>query len=149
VNVSAKDKATGKENSVAITSSGGLSDAQVEQMVRDAESHAGEDKKRKEMIDGRNEADTLLYSADKNIQEHGANLPQEIKDEIQNAQMNLRTAMEGDKIDELKEKVSELQKAVMKIGEALNKAKGNDAQSSEGTTTDGEATEDEKKTDAK
>lgn len=118
-------------------------------MVRDAESHAGEDKKRKEMIDGRNEADTLLYSADKNIQEHGANLPQEIKDEIQNAQMNLRTAMEGDKIDELKEKVSELQKAVMKIGEALNKAKGNDAQSSEGTTTDGEATEDEKKTDAK
>ena len=71
VNVSAKDKATGKENSVAITSSGGLSDAQVEQMVRDAESHAEGDKKRKEMIDAKNEADTLIYSADKNIQEHG------------------------------------------------------------------------------
>merc|ERR1711991_364773 len=69
VNVSAKDKATGKENSVAITSSGGLSDAQVEQMVQDAESHAEDDKKRKETIDAKNEADTLIYSADKNIQE--------------------------------------------------------------------------------
>merc|ERR1711871_1768664 len=63
VNVSAKDKATGKENSVAITSSGGLSDAQVEQMVQDAESHAEDDKKRKETIDAKNEADTLIYSA--------------------------------------------------------------------------------------
>jgi len=150
VNVSAKDKATGKENSVAITSSGGLSDAQVEQMVRDAESHAEDDKKRKEMIDAKNEADTLIYSADKNIQEHGANLPQEIKDEIQNAQMALRTAMEGDDSEALKEKIADLQKAVMKIGEALSKgaSSGGAADSGEGTTTDGEATE-EKKEEAK
>ena len=64
-------------------------------MVQDAESSRQDDKKRKETIDAKNEADTLIYSADKNIQEHGANLPQEIKDEIQNAQMALRTAMEG------------------------------------------------------
>merc|ERR1719155_401818 len=151
VNVSAKDKATGKENSVAITSSGGLSDAQVEQMVRDAESHAEDDKKRKEMIDAKNEADTLIYSADKNIQEHGANLPQEIKDEIQNAQMALRTAMEGDDNEALKEKIGDLQKAVMKIGEALSKgaSSGGASESGEGTTTEGEATEEKKSEEAK
>ena len=151
VNVSAKDKATGKENSVAITSSGGLSDAQVEQMVQDAESHAEDDKKRKETIDAKNEADTLIYSADKNIQEHGANLPQEIKDEIQNAQMALRTAMEGDDLDALKEKIGDLQKAVMKIGEALSKGAGSGgaSESGEGTTTDGEATEEKKEEEAK
>merc|ERR1711991_733511 len=151
VNVSAKDKATGKENSVAITSSGGLSDAQVEQMVQDAESHAEDDKKRKETIDAKNEADTLIYSADKNIQEHGANLPQEIKDEIQNDQMALRTAMEGDDLDALKEKIGDLQKAVMKIGEALSKGAGSGgaSESGEGTTTDGEATEEKKEEEAK
>merc|ERR1740138_1492643 len=151
VNVSAKDKATGKENSVAITSSGGLSDAQVEQRVRDAESHAEDDKKRKEMIDAKHEADTLIYSADKNIQEHGANLPQEIKDEIQNAQMALRTAMEGDDNEALKEKIGDLQKAVMKIGEALSKgaSSGGASESGEGTTTEGEATEEKKSEEAK
>merc|ERR1712072_1233320 len=151
VNVSAKDKATGKENSVAITSSGGLSDSQVEQMVKDAESHAEEDKKRKEMIDARNEADTLIYSADKSTQEHGANLPQEIKVEIQSAQMALRTAMEGDDLDALKEKIGDLQKAVMKIGEALSKGAGSGgaSESGEGTTTDGEATEEKKEEEAK
>merc|ERR1712159_25573 len=150
VNVSAKDKATGKEQAVAITSSGGLSDAQVEQMVQDAESHAEDDKKRKETIDAKNEADTLIYSADKNIQEHGANLPQEIKDEIQNAQMALRTAMEGDDLDALKEKIGDLQKAVMKIGEALSKGAGSGgaSESGEGTTTDGEATEEKKEEEA-
>merc|ERR1712072_158067 len=151
VNVSAKDKATGKENSVAITSSGGLSDAQVEQMVQDAESHAEDDKKRKEMIDARNEADTLIYSADKSTQEHGANLPQEIKVEIQSAQMALRTAMEGDDLDAMKEKIGDLQKAVMKIGEALSKGTGSGgaSESGEGTTTDGEATEEKKEEEAK
>merc|ERR1712100_701528 len=106
---------------------------------------------KKEKIDAKNEADTLIYSADKNIQEHGANLPQEIKDEIQNAQMALRTAMEGDDLDALKEKIGDLQKAVMKIGEALSKGAGSGgaSESGEGTTTDGEATEEKKEEEAK
>merc|ERR1719409_664562 len=151
VNVSAKDKATGKENSVAITSSGGLSDAQVEQMVQDAESHADGGMPRLLVQPFFRQPDTLIYSADKNIQEHGANLPQEIKDEIQNAQMALRTAMEGDDLDALKEKIGDLQKAVMKIGEALSKGAGSGgaSESGEGTTTDGEATEEKKEEEAK
>ena len=121
VNVSAKDKATGKEQQITIQSSGGLSDAQVEQMVREAEAHADADKNRKELIEAKNEADTLLYSADKNISEHQANLPAEVVDAIKAAQVDLRTAVESENLEQVREKINGLQQAVMKIGEALNK----------------------------
>merc|ERR1712100_949754 len=127
VNVSAKDKATGKEQQITIQSSGGLSDAQVEQMVREAEAHADDDKKRKETIDAKNEADTLIYSADKNIQEHQANLPAEVVDAIKAAQVDLRTAVQSENLEQVREKINELQQAVTKIGEALNKGAGGGA----------------------
>ena len=127
VNVSAKDKATGKEQQITIQSSGGLSDAQVEQMVREAEAHADADKNRKELIEAKNEADTLLYSADKNISEHQANLPAEVVDAIKAAQVDLRTAVESENLEQVREKINELQQAVMKIGEALNKGAGGGA----------------------
>jgi len=134
VNVSAKDKATGKEQKVTIQSSGGLSDSQVEQMVRDAEAHAESDKQRKELIEVRNEADTLVYSADKNLSEHGDKLPQDVKDAITNAQAELRTAAEGEDVAAVREAINNLQQAVMKIGEALNAG----GAASEGNTYEGE-----------
>ena len=124
VNVSARDKATNKEQQITIESSGGLSDSQVEQMVRDAEAHADADKTRKELIEAKNEADTLLYSADKNLSEHGANLPTDVKDAITGAQADLRSALEAENLEEVKAKIEALQQAVMKIGEALNKNAG-------------------------
>merc|ERR1712196_560016 len=127
VSVSAKDKGTGKEQKIKIQSSGGLSDAQVEQMVREAEAHADADKNRKELIEAKNEADTLLYSADKNISEHQANLPAEVVDAIKAAQVDLRTAVESENLEQVREKINELQQAVMKIGEALNKGAGGGA----------------------
>lgn len=121
VNVTAKDKSTNKEQQITIQSSGGLSDSQVEQMVRDAEAHADADKNRKELIEAKNEADTLMYSAEKNLTEHSANLPSEVVDGIKAAQEELKAALEAEKAEDIKQKVSALQQAMMKIGEALNK----------------------------
>jgi L1 cell adhesion molecule like protein len=144
VNVSARDKATNKEQQITIQSSGGLSDAQVEQMVRDAEAHADADKNRKELIEAKNEADTLLYSADKNLSEHGANLPTDVKDAITGAQADLRSALEAENLEEVKAKIEALQQAVMKIGEALNKNAGG-AAAGEGATYEGEEVKEEEK----
>jgi molecular chaperone DnaK len=153
VNVSAKDKSTNKEQQITIQSSGGLSDSQVEQMVRDAEAHADADKNRKELIEAKNEADTLLYSADKNLTEHSANLPSEVVDGIKAAQANLRTALEAEELEGVKTGVDELQQAVMKIGEALNKgnagAAAGEANTYEGEEVKKEGEADEKKEEEK
>jgi molecular chaperone DnaK len=153
VNVSAKDKSTNKEQQITIQSSGGLSDSQVEQMVRDAEAHADADKNRKELIEAKNEADTLLYSADKNLTEHSANLPSEVVDGIKAAQANLRTALEAEELEGVKKGVDELQQAVMKIGEALNKgnagAAAGEANTYEGEEVKKEGEADEKKEEEK
>ena len=106
-------------------------------MVREAEAHADADKNRKELIEAKNEADTLLYSADKNISEHQANLPAEVVDAIKAAQVDLRTAVESENLEQVREKINELQQAVMKIGEALNKGAGG-AAAGEGATYEGE-----------
>ena len=145
VNVSAKDKATNTEQKVTIQSSGGLSDADIEQMVRDAESHAESDKQRKELIEVRNEADTLVYSADKNLSEHGDKLPQDVKDAITNAQAEVRSAAEGEDLAKLREAINGLQQAVMKIGEALNAGGAASGAASEGNTYEGETVSEEKK----
>merc|ERR1719503_146083 len=138
LNVAAKDKATNKEQQITIQSSGGLSDSQVEQMVRDAEAHADADKTRKELIEAKNEADTLLYSADKNLSEHGANLPTDVKDAITDAQAEVRSAAEGEDLAKLREAINGLQQAVMKIGEALNAGGAASGAASEGNTYEGE-----------
>jgi len=121
VNVSAKDKATNKEQQITIQSSGGLSDADIEQMVRDAENFASADKARKDLIDAKNEADTLMYSAEKNISEHKDKVGAEVITGINDAIAALKPTLEGEDVEQIRAKTADLQTAVMKIGESLNK----------------------------
>jgi L1 cell adhesion molecule like protein len=130
VHVSAKDKATGKEQSIRIQSSGGLSEEAIQSMVREAESYADRDRQRKELIEAKNEADTLCYTVDKSLQEHKAKLPQSVIDEVTQAAAAVKEAAQGEDAAVLREKVSALSNASMKIGEAL--AQQSQSQSSGG-----------------
>lgn len=124
VNVSAKDKATGKEQQISIKASGGLDDSEIDQMVKDAESHAEEDKKRKEVAEARNQAESLIHTTEKNLTEHGDALSADEKGEIETAVNELKSALEGDDIDpeDVKTKTDALMNASMKLGEAMYKA---------------------------
>ena len=97
LHVSAKDLGTGKEQSIQITASSGLSEAEIEKMVRDAEAHAGEDKKKRELIEARNQADSLVYTTEKSLSEHGDKIDEETKGKISSALDDLKKAMEGDR----------------------------------------------------
>lgn len=124
VNVSAKDKATGKEQQIRIQASGGLSDADIDGMVQDAEAHADEDKERKETVEARNQADSLVHSTEKNLSEYGDNISAEEKAEIETAITVVKDVLanEDAKAEELKEKSDALMEAAMKLGEAMYKA---------------------------
>ena len=139
VHVSARDKTTGKEQSIAIQSSGGLTEEQIQNMVREAEQHAAEDKRLKDLAHARNDAESLLHSTDKSLEEYKAKLPAELQTEIRSAMTELRDAIGKEDVDALKEKTTALSNASMKIGEALNKAGGaGDAQQSQSEGGDGE-----------
>lgn len=129
VNVSARDKATGKEQNIQIRSSGGLSDKDIEKMVNEAEAFAAEDKRKKEMSEARNEADSSLYTSEKSYNEHKDKLSAEDKTEIETALKEVREAVAGDNVDNLKEKTNKLSAAIMKIGQAIY-GKGGDAKPS-------------------
>jgi molecular chaperone DnaK len=122
VSVSAKDKATGKEQQIRIQASGGLSDADVQKMVKDAESHAEEDKKRRELIEAKNQADALVHSTEKTLKEAGDKVPASDRQAIEAAIAELKTASEGNDVDQLKSRTEALLQASMKLGEALYKA---------------------------
>ena len=122
VNVGAKDKATGKEQAIRIQASGGLSDADIEQMVKDAEMHAADDRARKEAVETRNQADGLIYTTEKNLAEYGDKVPAEEKTGIEEAIAALKTAMEGEDVDDIRAKSETLAQAAMKLGEAMYKA---------------------------
>jgi molecular chaperone DnaK len=124
VNVSAKDKATGKEQQIRIQASGGLSDADIDQMVQDAEAHADEDKERKEMVEARNNADSLVHSTEKNLSEYGDKISEEEKAEIETAVTVVKDVLANEEANavELKEKSDALMEAAMKLGEAMYKA---------------------------
>ena len=124
VHVSAKDKSTGKEQSITIQSSGGLSEQQIEQMVNEAEKYASSDRARKDAIDARNDADALIYSTEKSLNEYKDKLSQEVIDGINNAMADLRKSMEGDEAEDIKAKSQALQQAAMKIGEHLASQSG-------------------------
>ena len=130
VNVSAKDKATGKEQQIRIQASGGLADDDIERMIRDAEENSAEDKKRREGVEAKNQAESLIHSTERTIEEAGDKVPADIKGEAEAAVAAAKTAMEADPIDvdDLKAKTEALQQAAMKLGEAAYKA----AQESEG-----------------
>jgi len=121
VNVSAKDKATGKEQNIRIQASGGLKDADIEQMVKDAEAHAEEDKKLKEAIEARNHADALIYSTEKSLKEHGDKIPASDKEAIENALKELKDVLESNDAETIKSKTDALAQASMKLGEAMYK----------------------------
>ena len=122
VNVSAKDKATGKEQQIRIQASGGLSDDDIERMVQEAEQHAEEDKSKKELVEARNHADTLVHSTEKNLEEYGDKVSDEDRGVIADALAALKEVQESDDIDELKAKSDALMEAAMKLGEAMYKA---------------------------
>lgn len=122
VNVSAKDKATNKEQQIRIQASGGLNDADIERMVREAEAHAADDKKRKETVEARNHADSLIHSTEKSLKEFGDKADSGLKSEIEGAIAALRGVMDGDDAEAIKAKTEALMQASMKLGEAMYKA---------------------------
>ena len=122
VNVSAKDKGTGKEQKIQIQASGGLSDDEINKMVKEAEANKDADKKKREAVDARNQADTLLHSTEKNLKEHGSKVSDADKKAIEDASANLRNALKGTDIEEIKKKTQDLVQASMKLGEAIYKS---------------------------
>ena len=122
VNVSAKDKATNKEQAIRIQASGGLSDADIEQMVKDAEANAAEDKKRREAVEARNHAESLVHTTEKNLTEHGSHIGAEEKSAIEADIAAVKEAMAGDDAALIKEKTEKLAQSAMKLGEAMYKA---------------------------
>ncbi|EQC31444.1 chaperone dnaK [Saprolegnia diclina VS20] len=137
VNVSARDKATGKEQSIVIQSSGGLSEDEIERMVREAELNAEADAKRKELIEVKNEADSLVYNAEKTLSEHESKLDAALVESVKASMQAVRDAIEKDDAATIKAALEDMQKVSMKIGEAIYK-QGN---------ADGAASEEEKKED--
>jgi molecular chaperone DnaK len=121
VNVSAKDKATGKEQQIRIQASGGLSEADIEKMVKDAEANAAADKKRREAVDAKNHADALVHSTEKALAEHGSKVAESERRAIEDAVSDLKEALKGDDAEAIKAKTNTLAQASMKLGEAMYK----------------------------
>ena len=121
VNVSAKDKGTGKEQKIQIQASGGLSDADIEQMVKDAEANKEADKKKRETVETRNQADTLVHSVEKQLKEHGDKLSVEDKTKLEQDIDALKQSLKSDSNDDIKDKVKSLTESAMKLGEAVYK----------------------------
>ena len=121
LNVSAKDKGTNKEQKVTIKDSGGLSEAEVEKMVKDAESHAAEDKKKKEVVELKNQADALIHATEKSLKEHGSKIGAEDKKKIEASLEALKKVKDSDNKEELKSKIDALTQASMKLGEEIYK----------------------------
>ncbi|MDH3239845.1 MAG: molecular chaperone DnaK [Alphaproteobacteria bacterium] len=122
VNVAAKDKATGKEQQIRIQASGGLSDDEIEKMVKDAEAHAEDDKKRREAVEHRNKAETLIHSTERSLTEHGDKISGDEKKAIEDAIADVKSALEGDDQAAIQSKTEVLAQASMKLGEAMYKA---------------------------
>ena len=122
VNVSAKDKGTGKEQKIQIQASGGLSEEEINKMVKEAEANKDADKKKREAVDARNQADTLLHSTEKNLKEHGSKVSETDKKAIETACSDLRNSLKGTDVEDLKKKTQDLVQASMKLGEAIYKS---------------------------
>jgi molecular chaperone DnaK len=119
VNVSAKDKATGKEQQIRIQASGGLSEADIQKMVKDAEANAAEDKKRRAAVDAKNHADALVHSTEKALAEHGSKIAEPERRAIEDAVSDLKEALKGDDAEAITAKTNTLAQASMKLGEAM------------------------------
>jgi molecular chaperone DnaK len=150
VHVSAKDLGTGKEQSIKITASSGLSEEEIENLIKDAELHAEEDKSKRELVDARNMADSLIYSTEKSIKEIGDKLDESTKEDINRAIENLKKAMEGEDTEEIKRLADELTQASHKLAETMYaKAAEQQAQAGAGgAESTAEASKDEDVVDA-
>merc|ERR1711871_209516 len=156
VNVSAKDKATGKEQNIVIQSSGGLSDEDIERMTREAEENVEADKRRKESIEAKNDADSLVYGTEKSLSEHGEKLGDDDKKAIEDAIADLKSTLENEDADpeEIREKTATLNTAQLKIGQAIygtgdaGAAQGDDAQGAENVQDADFEEKDDKKSSA-
>ena len=128
VNVSAKDKGTGKEQQIRIQASGGLSDSDIENMVKEAEQFAEEDKKRRGAAEAKNNAESLIHSTEKQLAEHGDKVSAEVKTEIENALAEAKKAVESGDADEMQQKTAALTQSAMKLGQAMYEAQQAQAQ---------------------
>lgn len=133
VNVSAKDKGTGKEHQIRIQASGGLSDADIEKMVKDAEANAEADKKRRESVEAKNQAESLVHSTEKSLAEYGDKVSADDKKAIEDAIAALKTSLEGEDAEDIKAKTQALAEVSMKLGQAMYEA----AQAAEGAGAEG------------
>ena len=137
VNVSAKDKGTGKEQQIRIQASGGLSDSDIDQMVQDAEKFAEEDKKRRASAEARNQADSLVHATEKQIEEHGDKIDADLKGQVEAAIAEVKTALEGDDADAINAKAQALTEVAMKMGQEIyskEQAAGADASAADAKT---------------
>jgi len=119
LNVHAKDKATGKEQHITITASSGLSDAEIDQMVRDAETHAEEDKRRRELIGARNSADSLIYTAEKTLREAGDKVDAKLRTDVEDKIRDLRNTLDTEDVTEIQNRSAELSIALQQVGQAM------------------------------
>jgi molecular chaperone DnaK len=145
LHVSAKDKGTGKEQSIVIKSCGGLSDDDIERMVRDAEVNADADAKKKQIIESKNEIDSLIYSTDKSLKEHAEKLGDDVKKEVEKAIEDARLVKDSDNLDDLKAKTEALTQASMKMGQAIY---GQQQQAAADSGADAEEKKDDNTVDA-
>jgi len=128
VNVSAKDKGTGKEQKIQIQASGGLSEEEINKMVKDAEANKESDKKKRETVDVRNQADTIIHTTEKQLKEHGSKISDADKKAIETGISDLRNALKGTDTEEVKKKTQSLIQASMKLGEAVYKSQQKNAE---------------------
>ena len=122
VNVSAKDKGTGKEQKIQIQASGGLSEEEIQKMVKEAEANKEADKKKRESVDARNQADSLVFSTEKSLKEHGDKISAEEKKAIEDGIADLKKSLEGTDSEDIKKKTQNLIQVSMKLGEAVYKS---------------------------
>ena len=141
VNVSAKDVGTGKEQKITIQSSGGLTEAEIEKMMKDAEANASADKAKKEMADTKNQADTLIYSTEKALKDYGDKVSEDEKKKIQENIDALKKANEGENLDAIKKGIEELNNASMKLGEAIYKQQQSQAGATSGAGAEAQSTD--------
>jgi molecular chaperone DnaK len=137
VNVSAKDKASGKEQSIRIQASGGLSEADIQKMVKEAEAHAEEDKRRKELVEARNQADAAIYSTEKALKEAETKIPADVKQQVEQAIAEAKQNLTSENVQTIRQATERLQQAASKIGEALNRAASQGAGGQAGSSGDG------------
>jgi len=137
VNVSAKDKGTGKEQSIQIQASGGLSDSEIDNMVKEADANKEADKKKRDEVDARNNADGLIHATEKSLEEHGDKVTAEDKEAIQTALRSLQDALkEGTDVETIKRKTQDLSQAAMKLGEAIYKSQQEETKEEQPATDD-------------